>query len=363
MEKIFTEERWGRVTSAWTAWWNHDIDRPLLTMSRWIPRKRAEWWGLMPMIPFEITPEQIAEEIWQNLASTEYFGDSYPSCFINFGPGDIVGFIGGEVVPAWNTTWFGAGKWEGRGLREIRPEYDPDNKWLRRMKAVMRACVDKFAGRAVVGYTDLGGNLDIIAPLRDTQTLLMDTLDDPDAVRELVGIITKLWLRYFAEEHEIIAKNGRGFKSWLPMWAPGSTYELQCDFSYMIGPKQFDNLVMPDLVECCEHIEYPVFHLDGPGILNHLDALLSIEKLKAIQWFAGDNYAQLGKPSCKWPEVLDKIRAAGKLIQMHGTFPDFLALAKERPLAGYALDIVGGIPEGMDPADAMDAIWRANKNI
>ena len=357
---IFTEEQWAKTTSAWTAWWNHDIGRPMLTCQRSRPFQRPAWWGLMPAIPFEITPEQIAEEIWQNIANTEYFGDSYPAAFMNFGPGDIAGFVGGEVTPAWNTTWFGPGKWEGRGLREITPEYDPGNIWFRRVKAVMKTCVEKFAGRAVVSYTDLGGNLDIAAPLRGTQTLLTDTLDDPGAVRELVGIVTKLWIRYFDGEHGIIAENGRGFKSWLPMWAPGSTYELQCDFSYMISPAQFDDLVMPDLTACCDHIEYPVFHLDGPGILNHLEALLSIGKLRCIQWFAGDNHAQLGKPSCKWAEVLDRIRGAGKLVQMHGTFPDFMELAKERPLAGYALDITGGIPDGMNPADAMDAIRRAN---
>jgi len=147
------------------------------------------------------------------------------------------------------------------------------------------------------------------------------------------------------------------------MWAPGSTYELQCDFSYMMGPKQFDDLVMPDLAACCDHIGYPVFHLDGPGILTHLDALLSIEKLRCIQWFAGDNHAKLGRPSCKWGEVLDRIRGAGKLVQMHGTFPDFVQLAKERPLKGFALDFAGGIPEGMSPEDAMRVIWDLNRGV
>ena len=365
MQNVFTEERWSSLAADWTAWWNHDTDRPMLTASRAInpARKRAAWWGLLPTVPFEITPEEIAEEIWQGILNTEYAGDLFPSAFTNFGPGDVIGFIGGGVVPAHNTTWFNAGIWEGKGLREIKPVYDPDNRWLKRVHAVMRACVEKFDGRALVSFSDLGGNLDIAAPLRDTQTLLMDTLDDPDAVRELVGRITKLWLKYYDDEYEIIRRGGRGCRSWLPLWAPGSTYNLQCDFSYMIGPEQFAELVMPDLEACCEHIEYPFFHLDGPGILTHLDMLLSIPKLRGIQWFAGDWNADRGMPSCKWTEVLDRILAAGKLIQMHGSFNDFIALAKERPLKNFALDVVYDLPPGVPLNDALAEIWRVNKSV
>jgi len=55
-----------------------------------------------------------------------------------------------------------------------------------------------------------------------------------------------------------------------------------------------------------------MYHLDGVGQLNHLDSILEIEELDAVQWVPGD-----GRPSQReWPQVLQKIRAAGKNLQI-----------------------------------------------
>jgi len=46
--------------------------------------------------------------------------------------------------------------------------------------------------------------------------------------------------------------------------------------------------------------------------LPHLDSLLGIEDLDGIQWVPGE-----GQPNCgHWPEVYQKIHAAGKKIQV-----------------------------------------------
>ena len=63
---------------------------------------------------------------------------------------------------------------------------------------------------------------------------------------------------------------------------------LQSDFSYMISPRMFERLILPDLTACCEALEYAFYHLDGKGEIKHLDMLLSIERLRGIQWIPGD---------------------------------------------------------------------------
>lgn len=67
-----------------------------------------------------------------------------------------------------------------------------------------------FDRRAVVGFTDIGGNLDIAASLRETQPLLMDCLDDPEGVDALCRRITPLWLRYYREQCDLVMPAGRG---------------------------------------------------------------------------------------------------------------------------------------------------------
>jgi 5-methyltetrahydrofolate--homocysteine methyltransferase len=89
---------------------------------------------------------------------------------------------------------------------------------------------------------------------------------------------------------------------------------LQCDFAYMIGPEMFDEFVRPELAASCKRLKNAFYHLDGIGQLPHLDSLLSIPELKGIQWIPGE-----GSPDQKqWPEVYRRIRAAGKLVQIHG---------------------------------------------
>ena len=70
--------------------------------------------------------------------------------------------------------------------------------------------------------------------------------------------------------------------------------------------------------------------MDGVGQLNHLDDLLTIENFRAIQWVYGD-----GKPDAiHWLPVYEKIRAAGKEIQLLSVkdFFDILPILHGSPL-------------------------------
>ena len=69
---------------------------------------------------------------------------------------------------------------------------------------------------------------------------------------------------------------------------------------------------MPDLVTCCEHLEHGFYHLDGKGEIPHLNHLLSIERLRGIQWIPGDGQP----PPEDWLPLLQRIRAGGKLCQV-----------------------------------------------
>src|SRR5262249_43176348 len=56
-------------------------------------------------------------------------------------------------------------------------------------------------------------------------------------------------------------------------------------------------------------------HLDGKGQIPHLDFLLSIDRLRGIQWIPGD-----GQPAPQeWLPLLKRIRDGGKLCQVFVT--------------------------------------------
>jgi 5-methyltetrahydrofolate--homocysteine methyltransferase len=161
----------------------------------------------------------------------------------------------------------------------------------------------------------LGGNLDILASFRETEPLLFELIDHPEHVEQLASQITALWLRYYDELDALIRPACRGTTTWAPTWSTGKTYMLQSDFAYMISPAMFERFVLPDLTSCCEHLDHGFYHLDGVGQIPHLDPLLSITRLRGIQWIPGRGQPQ----SDQWLPLLKRIRDGGKLCQVYVT--------------------------------------------
>ena len=58
-------------------------------------------------------------------------------------------------------------------------------------------------------------------------------------------------------------------------------------------------------------MDHNVFHLDGRGVANHIDVLLEIPEINAIQWVQG-----MGDdlPIMQWVPFIRKIQSAGKSV-------------------------------------------------
>jgi 5-methyltetrahydrofolate--homocysteine methyltransferase len=232
-------------------------------------------------------------------------------------------------------------------IQDLDLSYDAENVWWKRAKELTAATVERYGGRLVVGHTDLGGNLDVLASFRETELLLFDLIDHPEEVERLAGQITKLWLRYYDELDAIIRPTCRGTTCWTPLFSTGKTYMMQCDFSYMISPAMFERFVMPDLVACCEHLDHGFYHLDGKGEIPHLDLLLSIPRLRGIQWIPGDGQP----PPEEWLPLLKRIRDGGKLCQVFVGPEGARRIVKNLGGRGFLL-VIGGGAEFVNPARA-----------
>jgi len=335
----FTNEEWNRVEQNWRAWWAGELDRPLVMIERvgaragrafpkWMPRTNA--------FMLDSPVDDFLNVYQEQLESTVWYGDAYPRVWLNFGPGIMAGFVGAQVHFDERTTWFGPA--QPAAIEDIHPTYDPDNVWWRRIVALTQRAVERWAGQVCVAHTDLGGNLDIIASLRETQPLLMDLVDQPQQVDRLVGDVTQLWLRYYEELYQIIRRGGRGTTPWAPVWSPHRTYMTQCDLSYMISPAMFERFVLPDLAACCEAMEHCFYHLDGPGQIPHVDLLLSLQKLRGIQWIPGDG----NPPAEDWPALLKRFIDGGKLCQLFVSPDGARKIVRELGGRGFALFIWSG---------------------
>lgn len=330
----FTENDWQRIERDWNAWWTGQLDRPLLTLEI-VEYDPHQYWSQLTRWGLETPVDEVLDKAQRILEASHWLGDAYPKWWVNYGPGTIAAFLGSRISYTPDTTWF----WPLEGvqsLADLHPVYDADNPWWRRVVDVTRRAVERWGEQVLVGATDMGGNLDILAGLRGTEKLLFDLTDAPDEVERLRRELTDLWIRYYDELYSITSAAGRGNACWGPVWAPGPGYMLQSDFSYMISPRMFTRFVLPDLEACCVHLDYAFYHLDGKGELPHLEQILAIERLRGIQWVPGD-----GQPKAdEWLELLKKIRAGGKLVQVFVNAQGALDIKRELGGHGFLFQII-----------------------
>lgn len=309
-------ENWDRIRERLNAWWNHELDRPVIqafgrragVSSDDVVPAHFPLWGFMEMHPQ-------AEEVpalFQKWASQMYFGgEAFPNLRLNLGPGTIAAYLSGycSYRPEQHTVWFEKPlSWdEIEGL-----EFQENNVWwqytLRATKAAANAC----DGDYITGMTTFGGILDVLASLRGTQQLLMDVVDEPERVNAMRRKIQDIWHRCYSRQYEMLQSAQTGSSHWMGFWSPGKYYPIESDFSAMISPRLFEEMILPELVEQARFLDHSIYHLDGEGELPHLDMLLEVPEIDGIQWIPDpkNEYCE----SLRWVEMYRKILAKGKLL-------------------------------------------------
>jgi hypothetical protein len=324
----FSKERWQKIEEDYSLWWTGKLGRPLIHMvvhgrdpqSR---RSKTLFRDFASNYELSVPAEDIIDAVDYNLSTIKFIGDAFPSWWPNFGPGVAAAFLGATLTPRPDTAWFHQDK--VREITEQKFTYDKNNVWLKRIKDICKAGIERWQGMVQIGMTDLGGTLDVLSSFRPSEGLLTDLCTNPDDVKRLTWDIHREWWKYFDEINAILKPVNPGYTAWMAVFSTEPFYVLQCDFSYMISPEMFEEFVKPELAASCKRLKNALYHLDGPGQLAHLDSLLSIPELKAIQWVPGE-----GRPGhTQWPQVYRKIRDAGKLIQLWGDMHTLDALVEQ----------------------------------
>ena len=322
-------KRWDRIKEVYGKWWKNELDRPILP----IIIKKECGIGEIPQKPLisqktsldlSITVKEILDGIEYELSKNEYLGDAFPYFNMDcFGPGVLSAFLGAKPDNSTGHIWFSVD--EVKELKDLHFSYDPDNCWFVRIKEIYEEANKRFKGQVVMGMVDLGGILDVLAVFRTSERLLMDLYDEPEEVKRLVMELHHLWMKYYNELNEVISKSGNGYSDWSRIYSELPSYVIQCDFSFMIGPDLFEKFVKDELILLTEKITNTIYHLDGPGELNHLDEILKMEKLNAVQWVPGAG----APPQNEWPEVYKKIHRANKGIQVWDGFDCIEAVSQQ----------------------------------
>ena len=313
----FTRERMQQVLDNYEAWWDHRLDRPLVPCTLWgaYPVERrapAPHLDQSTCADFSWSAEQLVDKMDEELSECEWIGDGYPIVrFDTFGPGVLGAFCGGVLDNSSGRVWFRAA--EKKHISEIHCVYDPENKWAERIKDIYRAGVNRWEGSVLMSIPDLGSPLDVMSALVGTEELLLDLYDEPDEVKRLIGELETAWYAAFNDFAGVLEPQG-GYTNWAGIASRKPGYIVQCDFCYMIGNSMFREFVLPTIRRDTERLDRVIYHLDGVGELAHLDDILALPGVSAIQWEPGAGHPY----GMYWKDVYEKIDAAGRHAWLPG---------------------------------------------
>jgi hypothetical protein len=311
--------------------WKHDWEERQDNVCRWWRREGAAicifapadkpWLDVPePTPPADLRqrwcdPEYRALRTEYRLAREWHGGEAVPIADTNIGPGSLGTFLGSQPGFSESTVWYHPCITDPESHPELR--FDPADEWFQVHLRVMEACKRRAQGHYLVGLPDLIENIDTLSQMRDPQTLMIDLIERPRWVRQRVTQINRAFFDSFDALCDVVRGEDGSNAFWaFNIWGPGRTAKVQCDASAMFSTEMFDDFVIPALTEQCRWLDYSLYHLDGTNATHHLDSLLKIDALDAIEWTPQAGIEGGGHP--RWYPLYRKILEAGKGVQAIG---------------------------------------------
>ncbi len=260
------------------------------------------WWDVDWGIEFAL----------RRIASRQNLGVALPYHWPDWGASTFAGVLGARMQMVGKETFWAYPVCD-RLEDVLSIDLGADNLFARTVNEMTRRSVACSTDHHFVACYPMVGIADILAGLYGTEKLLLAMLEEPVGVRRAMQHLTRLWLEEFERVSALIESAGNpGHMTWMAIWAPGRACATQEDFSYMISSEMYRQFCLPPLMELIDSLDYAMYHLDGPGALTHLDALLSIPKLRAIQWVPGAGREAVPQ----WYELIHRILKGRKSVEV-----------------------------------------------
>ncbi len=329
-------ENWEKVKEYYKAWWNCEV---LDKIPIWVaaPRDDPQSREILSGDTVKITREErfdkekvigCAEKIFR---ATFFGGVAFPCYLPNFGTDVFSAYMGADIEfsPYFLPT-FAVGtnaeqppvswaKWNNPIITDYSDlsviKIEEDNFYWQKTREFMHYALERSKEKYFVGLTDIHEGMDSLAVLRGSpQQVCMDLVDNPEGVKRAIRLIWKVVRKVYEESFQITANYQEGSSSWIQLWLPGKGYPVQNDFTCLISPSMYQEFFLEELINEIDYLDYSIYHLDGPDALKHLDMILGISKLNAVQWVPGA--AMVKEGVAKWIPIYRKIQAKKKAIQV-----------------------------------------------
>ncbi|MDI6619175.1 MAG: hypothetical protein QME45_10970 [Clostridiales bacterium] len=302
---------WKHRKERYEQYWNLENKTPILYITS--PKENANYDKSLYNVPSDtywFDPSWKIKAIRDDFNNTYFGGDSFPYVSPSLGPDIMSGFLGLKIIYNEASSWVEHKDCHLSELANLK--FDKENNfYFNKMTEMLKAFTeDAKNGDYIVGMVDLNPGADGIASLIGADKLCFEMMDNPDDVDMMSRKILDLYKYVYTYFDNIVTKYQGGNTNWLGVYSDIPWYFISCDFMCMVSPKSFDRFLDWEIRERVKFHKRSMFHLDGENAVVHLDKILKIDDLTAVEVQATP-YVHCAKI---WVEYIKKIQDAKKCV-------------------------------------------------
>ena len=301
---------WPHLRERYLANWRHEVlDGAFLAhIQNPAPsRPDPEPWMLEASADKYLNPEKLlALSRWRR-TGWEWHGDLFRYLIPSYGPNVFIGFCGAQPVFGPDTVWHEP---LISSLDEAdRVHFDEANPYWRAHLEAVAYFSEQCAGELQLGMTDFGGPADWLSAVMGTESFLLATIEQPEAMRDFALRLAAESNRAFDLLHPLLTAANDGLANWMPCWSDRPMGTVQDDMAINFSPAMYREVFLPALQLQAAHTEHTVLHWHD-GCRQHLDSMLALDEIDLIQFGHDPN-------SPPFPELvpaMQQIQSAGKCL-------------------------------------------------
>ena len=155
--------------------------------------------------------------------------------------------------------------------------------WMDVLLKGTSANVKAAQGRHLISEALLRGPADCLEALIGAERLCLWLYDRPQLVREMADWLAEKIITLTKAQLAAIGEFHGGMINRYRIWGPGRNIVTQADISNILSPDQFRDFFLPAYRKIAGAFDTATIHFHSSSV-QHVDALLEIDELAAIEW-------------------------------------------------------------------------------
>ena len=191
-----------------------------LDQNRW-PKIKDRW----------MDAEYQVDIFLRGIEGRTFRAETFPVYWPNLGPDIYAAFFGCDLEFGEITSWSHPIIDDVTDEEDLkRPEFDPENEFLRKIREMTELALEKCAGLALVGVTCWCPGIDCVAAWRGPENLCLDLMLEPERVKRLLGMSLSPFHALANEIYSRLEAKGLPAVGWMEIPYAGRCHIAQTDF-------------------------------------------------------------------------------------------------------------------------------------